>query len=649
MKKEFGLVVVLLVIMGFIFSIFIQNSYDKQINNILKEEENHMEISYKAISNMYAISLKTIIDEQVLKPEIIDILSQANVAPSGEKALLRGKLYRKLWGFYKEKLTSFNINQFQFYLNDGRVFLRFEDPTASGNIPIKFRKTIKDVTKNKTYSSGFEGGYIAPGFRHLFPISWDGKYIGSVEVSLTFEALRKEMSKLLPNMELSFIMKRYITIDLVGKKHKQRFLTTNFAKDFVIENPAISKLDKNRGSLFITDTIKQHILNDSKIYMSVNRDLKKGKPFSYFTHQNTNVYSVHFIPIFDTSGKLAAYIMGSGLHSNILNIEKQKNIILVSGLLAIIVMGTFLFLLIASRKKSILQKNEIETIANTIEKGIFVLDKDGYLTFINKNACKMLGYNKEELMGTLLHNKIHYHESPDVECKILGVVKDIVSYTGEENFIKSNDTIFPVAISSTPLLGEGEVLGSVTVFRDITDEKIAQEKVEKLAYHDSLTDLPNRKLFFDRLGICLSKNRRFSTYSGIIYVDLDDFKRVNDTFGHKAGDDLLVLVTKRVLDQIRQEDTLARLGGDEFAVIIDQLGTNPDIAKETLTVIVKKIFNIMESPFNLNGINYDCNLSMGAVVFNGNISHVDEIVDKADTSMYDAKRSGKNTFRITTF
>lgn len=608
-----------------------------------------MQISYKAISHMYGFSLKSIIEEKVLKPEVIEILSEANSASDKEKMILRGKLYRKLWKFYKDELTSFNINQFQFYLNNGKVFLRFNDPTSIDNVPSNFRKTIKNAKDKKSYSSGFEGGYTSPGFRHVFPIIWKGEYKGSVEVSLNFEALRKEMSKLLPKMELTFIMKRYITIDLVAKKHKQRFIPTIFAKDFVIENPIFSKLDKERGELFVTKAIKKYVQNNSNLHIALNKNLQKGEAFSHITRQNDNIYSAHLIPIYDTNNELAAYIMGCNLHENIINIESQKNMLLIFGLLSLLFLAIMLFLLLSSRKKSLQQKNEIETIANTIEKGLIVLDKDGYLTFINKNACKMLGYTKEELLGKIIHDKIHYHPSADTKCNIQNVVKIVSSYVGEERFIKSNGTIFPTAISSTPLLIDGSVEGSVTIFRDITDEKLAQERVQKLAYHDSLTDLPNRKLFFSRLQESLSKNKRLDSYSGIIYVDLDDFKLVNDTFGHKIGDNLLIQVTKRLIDQIRNEDTLARLGGDEFAIIIDQLSTEKEASMDILTIVVKKIFSIMKAQFNLNGINYRCNLSMGAIVFDKNVQSIDEIVEKADKAMYEAKKSGKNTYRISFF
>lgn len=606
-----------------------------------------MQISYNAINSMYKYALGVIVKEQILTPDVLRLLNKAQNASVQEKITLRAKLYRKMWKLYEHDLLPYNINQFQFHLNDGESFLRVHEPSVQGENEYDFRKTIREANEDKKYSFGFEGGYISPGFRNVFPISYRGKHIGSVELSLSFDAIKKEMRKLNNHIELEFIMKKSITLDLVGKKYLSKFSPVFYAKHFVIQNKDIANALNEEG--VYKQVIANYLKNHENAQTQIAKNIETNKSFSLCFKINSRYYSMHFLPIYNTDDKLSAYIIGYDVHQEIKELYSNKNIILILGILTLFIISLFLFLLSLTRTSAIKDKNKIQTIADTINSGLIVLDKEGRLSFINTQASNMLGYDKKELLGHIIHDRIHYHPTPSVECNILKVGENGISYMGEEEFIKKDGTMFPVFINSAPLNSDDDLEGSVTIFRDITQEKENSEKVKKMAYYDSLTDLPNRKMFFDKLSQNSLKNENSELYSGIIYIDLDDFKNINDTYGHQIGDELLVKVATRISSLIRDEDIMARLGGDEFAIIIEDMSENFAEAKDIFNIIIKKVFDNFERPFSLSIDNYVCTASLGGVVFKSKDYEADDILEKADTAMYEVKKSNKNSYKIKYF
>lgn len=648
MKKEILSIATLVILLSLLCYFVVNSSFTQQEKSLNEKEQQQIKIAYDATSQMYGFSMRTIVEELIEKPEILDILQKANLANTIKKKKLRGQLYRKLYPIYEDKLSQFDIRQFHFHLASGESFLRFNDPSSSGDNLFNFRPSLRRANIDKKYSSGFEGGRVSPGFRHVFPLFQDKQHLGSVEFSLAFGALEKEMSMLMPHMKLMIIMKRAITTDIVFKEHVERFVPYSLSRDYVIENPLISKLNKHyQESSLITD-IYDYLAYHPSMKAKIAEKLTYGEAFSQVLKPRANkIYSIHFVPIYDTNNLLAAYLVGHNPYSNIEDLETKRIVALGLGFLFCFVFGIVLFLLASNRRVTIEQKNELETIAKTIENGLIVLNKKGVLTFINNSACNMLGYKEDELKGKIVHGMIHYHSTLDTEhCPIINVAKVGISYSGEEKFIKKSGLVFPVDVSSVPLLENGETVGSVTVFRDITDQKKSEEKVKKLAYYDSLTKIPNRKLFFDTLEYTIEKSKNIKIYSGLIYIDLDNFKSINDTFGHQVGDELLQQVASRLSLEIRQEDTVGRIGGDEFAIIIDILDTDLEHSKTIFNVIVNKIHSAFRAEFLLNKIPFHCFASIGGVVFRGDNVTPKKLIEKTDKIMYEAKNSGKDTFKI---
>lgn len=176
--------------------------------------------------------------------------------------------------------------------------------------------------------------------------------------------------------------------------------------------------------------------------------------------------------------------------------------------------------------------------------------------------------------------------------------------------------------------------------------KEAAEEIERLAFYDPLTQLPNRRLLLERLRQAVITSKRNGTTGALLFLDLDQFKTLNDTLGHSVGDTLLNEVAKRLSVCVRSHDTVARLGGDEFVIILENLNSNELHAGTQTEIITHKILDKLSTPYKLEQEDYTLSTSAGAALFHGDVSEVEELLKQADIAMYQAKKSGRNQLRF---
>jgi len=194
--------------------------------------------------------------------------------------------------------------------------------------------------------------------------------------------------------------------------------------------------------------------------------------------------------------------------------------------------------------------------------------------------------------------------------------------------------------------GDGRAIRMAGTTADISARKANEEKINELAFFDPLTHLPNRRLLMDRLGKALPASARQDTFGAVLFLDLDNFKALNDTKGHDFGDLLLIEVARRLLSCVRVEDTVARLGGDEFVVMLGSLSADAQLAAAEAQAIGTKILETVAVDYALPQYRHYCSCSIGIALFKGTDVDSMEIIKRADIAMYQAKAAGRNTLRL---
>ena len=311
-------------------------------------------------------------------------------------------------------------------------------------------------------------------------------------------------------------------------------------------------------------------------------------------------------------------------------------------------------------EKSLGRRRESEELFRTTfenaQVGVSRLDMEGRWLEANRKLCEITGYRHDELLGHSFHDITH---PEDLGADLAGI-KDLingklVSLDREKRYIRKDGKFIWVHMRTSLIrAASGEPKYLVAVATDMTERKQAEEGLHRLAFYDPLTRLPNRRLLLDRLGHALAGSARSQHLGAIMFIDLDNFKTLNDTQGHDVGDRLLAEAALRLQHSVRQGDTVARLGGDEFVVMLENLPADGLVAAQ-VEAVAEKILATLDRPYQLEPMagsgrqianDYRCTASIGVTLFGAQSDNVDELLKQADLAMYRAKDSGRNTIRF---
>ncbi len=289
----------------------------------------------------------------------------------------------------------------------------------------------------------------------------------------------------------------------------------------------------------------------------------------------------------------------------------------------------------------------IAAIAFETHEAIMITDPDDRIIRVNKAFEATTGYSADEVIGHTPHMlSSGKHDQAFYEA-MWQQITSTGRWEGEIWDRRRNGELYPKWLTITTVRDEaGEVSHYVGISSDISQRKLAEEEIYSLAYYDTLTRLPNRRLLLDRFGLAIAASQRSGSYGAVLFLDLDKFKILNDTLGHGYGDLLLVEVARRLKDCARAVDTVARLGGDEFVLLVEEIGIDAHEASQKVALFAEKIRAALTRPYLLKGHEYHGSPSIGVCLYRGNEETVESILKHADMAMYQAKEAGRNAVRF---
>lgn len=326
--------------------------------------------------------------------------------------------------------------------------------------------------------------------------------------------------------------------------------------------------------------------------------------------------------------------------------SRLANLILLANVLFVLLIMLAIYLVYRESQRRITALG-VAAVAFETPESLMITDADEVILQVNEAFTLNTGYSAAEAIGqTPRILKSGYHDAA-FYTEMWDTLLRTGNWHGEIWDRRKNGEIYPKMLTIKAVTNaSGTVTHYVGTHQDITERKAAEAEINKLAFYDALTGLPNRRLLLMRLKQALASSARNGREGALLFIDLDNFKQLNDTRGHDIGDLLLQQVAQRLESCIREGDTVARLGGDEFVVMLEDLSGHAREASALTEAVGEKILVTLGQPYQLDSKPYRSTPSIGATLFNSEQQTIAELLKKADIAMYQAKKSGRNTLRF---
>lgn len=333
-------------------------------------------------------------------------------------------------------------------------------------------------------------------------------------------------------------------------------------------------------------------------------------------------------------------------------------ILLLSGGLGIIIIGGLLYHNKTLTKKITVQhatlkerEQQVDLLTSNMTDWVWTVNAQNHFTYVSPSIKKLLGYEVADILDKYVDVVIHPGDIEHARAQLTHLVMS--GRSGEFNNYRDATARFGLAHKNGQIIwteaavrvfftSSGEFAGAQGCSRDIGERKQAEDVIRQMAFNDPLTQLPNRRLLNDRIQQAMAGCKRHRQYCALLFLDLDNFKYVNDNYGHDNGDLLLQQIAQRLSSGIRDSDTLARFGGDEFVIVSEQLSQELETAKHQALLIGIKILELFDRDFLLRDAHCHIGASIGITLFNNDSRSVTSLLKQADIAMYQAKANGRN-------
>ncbi len=593
------------------------------------------QVAWQAVSTAHKVAMQSYFDILLARPVVLESMAAASSDDLQRQVTARARLYRELSPFY-EQLMLRNVRQLHFHTPESRSFLRFHSPQNSGDSLVATRPSV--VTANRTLKPvfGFETGRVITGFRNVFPIIHQGKHLGSVELSQPFEAIRRGLYELEPQNEYLLLLKAKVLLPKLLEEHQKWYAPSPVSPDWLVEDPLRELPDSAAPLSWATQQLYAQ-LGTAEDFRQL---LGSEKPGAIALQHQGRLTQVGVIPLHDTDGTISAALISFVPAPQLAELYRAYSLNLLFFTVLVLFGGTALFLFLYNLQTRLEQEQQLGLITTNIADGVYVMDSQGMITFANQRTAELLGYPVDELLGVVAHDLFHYHDVPGAlpleQCPIYRVIKTRGRYEGEEQFVDKQGRLLTVQVASQPMLAGERVTGSVTVFRDVSEQKQLEEQLRLTSITDPLTGAYNRRFLQESLLKELYRAERHGSPFSVVMLDIDHFKQVNDRFGHGIGDQVLRHLVTLVQGRIRTSDLLARWGGEEFMLL---LPATPITAAAALAEELRTALQTGQ----IEGVG-TVTASFGVTGWVPGDT-VDLLLQRADRLLYQAKGAGRNCVR----
>lgn len=616
---------------------FLDHNHRRETRMMAEQYASNLGVAYAAAVNLHRLNAEAHYEAYVTTPAVLDLLRQANEVDAEALPVVRGRLYRQLLPVYR-KLQTQGLRELHFHTRRSESLLRFHRPERAGDSIADVRPAVRMANERLRAVSGFEGGRVLPGFRYIFPIVVDRRHYGSVEFSLPFEEIHRELDRLLPGSEIALMLSRAVTVDLVFAEHRNLFSPSPLHPELLIEHPDVSRLSGRLADTANASALMERLSRHHAVHAAISAGSHLALPLII----DGQGYLVSLHAIRDIAGERAGFIVAHTQAPQLLAARASMRGELAIGSLLILLCAFAAQRLLQQRRELRLQRSRLQAITEHMDQGLYVLDAEGRATYINGAASRMLGYTAEELRGEIIHDLIHNHARSDhmplAQCPAFNATRRLESFRGIEWFVGRDKRLFPVELSCRPLIEDGVHIGSVNLFTDITERKAREDELVQQATTDPLTGLANRRRFMLEAEHELARVQRYNHgESTLLMIDLDHFKDINDNYGHSAGDAVLLHLADLLRHNLRALDLAGRYGGEEFVILLPSTS-----ADEGWRLAERLRLALANSPTDFEGLSIAVTMSIGLTTLRAGDRSMAAVIERADEALYSAKEGGRN-------
>lgn len=540
--------------------------------------------------------------------------------------VLRKKIYQFLLPFIKS-LVSLEID-LHFHTQEGRSLLRFYNPSVYGEDLTQYREDVVYVMTHKKPVFGFSTGKMLSGFRHTFPLLDErGDYLGGVDFIISLKHFEKLVYQLNPGACFRLIFNKKETVDKLEEPYKSQFSHSFFGEDLV----------EYQGS-FRNDSLCGSTLHGLQQDLKFKKAISSDKPHIVELKQQGKVYEVVTLPIKDFKEKTVGYLLIIQRAEAVEGLYKEfyRNVYIYTLLLLLILFISFY----TNRKarESFLERKKFNTVIQFMESAVYTV-KELKINFVNPKLLKLLGYSEEDLIGKRDHEV--FVEPVDDRCEICEAISKGEEFTGDMVLKKKDGSYLIANVKVSHVRDElGKVVETVVCFWDITLRKKLEDALYLNSITDPLTRLFNRRFIATVLENLKEKASETKQTFSVIMIDIDNFKRINDVYGHDVGDEVLSVLAETLKGQLRDQDIVGRWGGEEFIVVL------PETDLKNAVLVAEKLRKAVEDlEIGIHRLKITISLGVSEYKLEEEISN---LIKRADSALYLAKRSGKNCVKFET-